>query len=238
MRVATLDDDQDQLELTKYTLKAIGHECHTFTTGKDLTRHLSRDNFDLIILDWNLPDTRGPEVVKWIRSYVKERVPILFLTVRDDEAAIVEGLSAGADDFMVKPMRIGELTARVTALLRRVYPKQIGGEKKWGIYYFNAAACTVEIDGEPVLLKQKEFELALFLFRNMGRLLSRQCLLESLWTAANPAGTALMSRSLDTHISRVRNLLRLRPENGYKLSSIYGQGYRLETLVEESRELS
>jgi len=96
----------------------------------------------------------------------------------------------------------------------------------------------VEIDGEPVVLKQKEFELALFLFRNMGRLLSRQYLLDSLWTATNPTGTDLMSRSLDTHISRVRNLLRLRPENGYKLSSVYGQGYRLETLVEESRELS
>lgn len=230
MRVAALDDDLDQLDLVKCTLQAIGHDCHVFAEGAALRRELQRDSFDLLVLDWHLPDITGPEIVRWMRANLEARIPILFVTNRHEERDIVEGLSAGADDFMVKPMRVGELSARVTALLRRAYMEPPPDEQAWGRYRFIPASRRLEIDGAPVVLTHKEFDLALLLFRNPGRLLSRKHLLESIWGNSNPSGTELMSRSLDTHISRVRTVLGLRPESGYRLASIYGQGYRFETI--------
>lgn len=230
MRIAALDDDIGQLDLTKITLKAMNHHCHTFTDGTTLLNELRRESFDLLVLDWELPDVSGPEVVRWVRSNVKEHVPILFVTNRREERDIVEGLNAGADDFMSKPIRVGELTARVQALLRRSYGKPQTENEVWGRYRFTPAMGKLEIDGKVMPLTRKEFDLALFLFRNMGRLISRGHMLESMWKTNNPAGTELMTRSLDTHVSRVRTVLGLRPENGYRLSAIYGQGYRFEAV--------
>jgi DNA-binding response OmpR family regulator len=230
MRVAALDDDVDQLDLVKCTLQAIGHDCHVFSEGAALRRELQRETFDLLVLDWHLPDITGPEIVRWVRANVQARIPILFVTNRHEEHDVVEGLTAGADDFMVKPVRVGELAARVRALLRRAYMDPPPEEQVWGRYRFVVASRQLEIDGKPVALTQKEFDLALFLFRNAGRLISRKHLLETIWGVANPPGTELMSRSLDTHISRVRTVLGLRPDSGYRLASIYGQGYRFEVL--------
>lgn len=230
MRIASLDDDESQLEQTRFALKTMGHECHTFLTAKQFQKMLLRESFDLLMVDWALPDSTGPEVVQWVRQHVKEMVPILFLTSRQDEAAIIEGLSAGADDFMVKPVRVGELSARVTALLRRSYAEQVPKDLSWGPYRFLADQCAVEVEGQPVTLTKKEFELALFLFRNSGRLLSRAHLLESVWSPEHTDAQALPSRTLDTHISKLRSLLGLQPERGFKLVSVYRQGYRLEAL--------
>lgn len=231
MRVAVLDDDAGQLDLTKSTLKAMDHHCHTFTDGAALMNELRRESFDLLILDWQLPDVSGPEIVRWVRSNVKENVPILFVTNRREERDIVEGLRVGADDFMSKPIGVGELTARIQALLRRSYVKPQTGHEDWGRYRFIPALSRLEIDGKFVALTQKEFDLALFLFRNTGRLVTRGHMLESMWRNTNPAGTELMSRSLDTHVSKVRTVLGLRPENGYRLSAVYGQGYRFEAVA-------
>ena len=232
MRIASLDDDEGQLEQTRFALKTMGHECHTFLTAKQFQKMLLRESFDLLMVDWTLPDSTGPEVVQWVRQNVKEMVPILFLTSRQDEAAIIEGLNAGADDFMVKPVRVGELSARVTALLRRSYAEQVTQDLSWGPYRFLPDQCAVEIEGRPVSLTKKEFELGLFLFRNTGRLLSRAHLLESVWSPEHNDAQALPSRTLDTHISKLRSLLGLQPERGFKLVSVYRQGYRLEGLNE------
>lgn len=230
MRIASLDDDESQLEQTRFALKTMGHECHTFLTARQFQKMLLRESFDLLIVDWSLPDSSGPEVVRWVREHIKEAVPILFLTSRQDEAAIIEGLNAGADDFMVKPVRVGELSARVTALLRRSYVGQVTDELSWGPYRFLADQCAVAIDGQLVPLTKKEFELALFMFRNTGRLLSRAHLLESVWSPEHTDAKELPSRTLDTHISRLRSVLGLQPERGFKLVSVYRQGYRLEAL--------
>jgi DNA-binding response OmpR family regulator len=236
MRVAALDDDVDQLDLVRCTLQSIGHDCHVFAEGAALRRELQRETFDLLVLDWHLPDITGPEIVRWVRSNLQARIPILFVTNRHEERDVVEGLAAGADDFMVKPVRVGELAARVRALLRRAYADPQPEEQSWGRYRFVLASRQLEIEGKPVALTQKEFDLALFLFRNAGRLISRKHLLETIWSVSNPPGTELMSRSLDTHISRVRTILGLRPESGYRLASIYGQGYRFEMLgTDDSR---
>lgn len=226
MRIAALDDDALQLDLIKQATEAMGHVCHTHPSGASLLRELRRETFDLLIVDWHLPDTTGPEVVRWVRKNVGKQIPILFVTHRQEERDIVEGLGSGADDFMVKPVRIGELNARVSALLRRAYPANTGGAVEFGRYRFLPETSSIEIDGKPVELKNREYDLALFLFQNMGRLLSRDHLKEIVWGQVSD----VMSRSLDTHISRLRTLLDLRPANGFIITAVYGVGYRFEAV--------
>ncbi len=226
MRIAALDDELEQRELIRSTMAGIGHECHGFADGKSLLRDLRRQTYDLLVLDWSLPDMNGPKVVEAIRKELANRLPILFVTNRREEADMVEALAAGADDFMVKPIRVAELEARVHALLRRAYPNQHAAELVFGAYRFLPQSRALEVDDRPIELKHREYELALFLFQNLGRMLSREHLREAIWGA----GPDTPSRSLDTHISRLRTKLDLRPSNGFLLSAIYGLGYRLETI--------
>ncbi len=228
MRIAVLDDSPDQLTLIHHSMVALGHECHLYKEGKALLHALRRQTFDFLILDWNLPDMPGPRVVKTLRIDLKNRLPILFVTDRHDEADIVAGLNAGADDFMTRPLRPGELEARVSALLRRSYPSRDEAELVFGPYHFYPPSRVLKMRGVQVELKNREYELALFLFQNLGRLLSRGHLHEAVWGL----GIEALSRSLDTHISRLRTKLDLRPANGFLLLAVYGLGYRLEAIDE------
>lgn len=230
MRIAALDDESGELDLIRATMEGIGHECHEFSDGRSLLRELRQQTYDLLILDWTLPDMQGPAVVKWIREDLNSRLPILFVTNRREEVDMVEGLGAGADDFMAKPIRVAELEARVRALLRRAYPALYEPELSFGPYHFFPLSRTLKVRDAPAELKHREYELALFLFQNQGRLLSRQHLQEQIWGTQS---TEVNSRSLDTHISSIRNKLNLRPEHGYQLISVYGFGYRLEVFVKD-----
>ncbi|RYY35142.1 response regulator transcription factor, partial [archaeon] len=190
-----------------------------------LMRALARDTFDMFILDWELPDTTGIQIVRWVRAQQGALMPILMVTQRSGELDIIEGLNAGADDYMVKPVRVAELIARIRAMVRRGYPEPVGGAETFGSYLFDAGANVAELAGERIELKQKEFELALFMFRNMGRLLSRRTLIEAVW------GRGVLevdSRSLDVHMCRIRARLQLRRKNGFQLMARYGLGYELE----------
>lgn len=236
MRIVALDDDALQLELFRRATEAMGHSCQTHLTGEALMKALRHETFDLLIVDWQLPDTNGPDVVRWVRTHVGTQLPILFVTSRHEERDIVEGLGSGADDFMVKPVRVGELTARVGALLRRAYPDVADSAMEFGPYRFVPDSRTLEISGRPVELKNREYDLALFLFQNMGRLLSRDHLREIIWGHR----ADVISRSLDTHISRLRSQLDLRPANGYIVTAVYGVGYRFEAVTsrpEDTRAL-
>ncbi len=233
MRIAALDDDALQLEWVQQATESMGHVCRTYMEGAELQRALRRETFDLLIVDWQLPDTTGPKVVRWVRDNVAEPIPILFVTHRQEERDIVEGLGSGADDFMVKPVRVGELKARVSALLRRAYPDHSGAAVAFGRYRFLPETRSIELDGRPVELKNREYELALFLFQNMGRLLSRDHLKEAVWGQVPEVN----SRSLDTHISRLRGQLDLRPANGFVITSVYGVGYRFEAVEAAPRSV-
>ncbi len=229
MRIAALDDEASQLELIRHTMVDAGHECHAFYEGKALLRDLRQQTYDLLILDWSLPDVEGPRVVRRIRGELNSRIPVLFVTNRREEQDMVEGLAAGADDFMVKPIRVAELQARVHALLRRSYPAQHEADLILGDYRFTLATRTLSIKGDPVELSYREYELALLLFQNLGRLLSRDHLREAVWGVGNESP----SRSLDTHVSRLRVKLNLVPSNGFLLSAVYRLGYRLESIDDE-----
>ena len=101
-----------------------GHKIHGYLLGNELLMQVRRESFDLFVLDWEVPDISGVEVLRWIRANISKSVPILFVTVRDTEEDIVHALNAGADDYMIKPVRQSETLARLGALLRRAYPQK------------------------------------------------------------------------------------------------------------------
>ncbi len=122
MRIAVLDNDSLQAELVCGTLSAAGHVCQAFSNAKDLLLQLRRESFDMLILDWHVPDLSAVEVLRQSRDKLPTTMPVLFMTSRSGEDDIIAGMAAGANDYLIKPIRRSELVARVQALLRRSYP--------------------------------------------------------------------------------------------------------------------
>jgi DNA-binding response OmpR family regulator len=225
MQIAILDDDPAQAEQLERSLRNHGHVCTIVSSASAMISLLRRGTFDLLICDWMLPESSGVEVVEWVRKNITPAPPILMVTARADEADIVQGLKAGADDYVTKPVSVPVLIARVDALRRRAYGDASNAEPEiYGGYILDTAQKRAFLHGEPSALTAKEFELALILFRNANRALSRSYILDSVWGW----NAELTSRTLDIHVSRVRTKLALRQENGVRLAPVYGYGYRLE----------
>lgn len=230
LRIAYLEDDAAQAEMVRHWLAEAGHTCMHCTNGREFMVLMRRETFDLLLLDWEVPDMSGRAVLDELRA-AGNPVPVLFATQRDDEASIVGALSSGADDYMVKPIRQAELLARITALGRRagvgeVVPQTV---QELGPWVIDRGRRTITLDGEAVKLTDKDFELASYLFQNVGKLMSRSHLLEKVWGIMS----AIESRTVDVHISRIRRSLQIRPERGYRIKTIYQHGYRLEPVEEQ-----
>lgn len=232
MRLAILEDDPLQNETVSAWLREAGHDVHAFARARDFMRIAARESFDLCLLDSVLPDLSGPEVLHWLRKDRATDTPVVFVTSRDAEEDVVAALAGGADDYVVKPVRRWELLARVEAVLRRGRPPASEQALEEGPYRFDLSSKQLFIDGKPIELTEKEFDLSAFMFRNLGRLISRGHLLEAVW-GRNPA---IATRTVDTHISRMRTKLELRPERGYRLTPAYNFGYRLEKLDDAQAE--
>jgi len=227
MRIALVEDDQHQAELLKIWLEAEGHDCRFFLTGQDFMKEIRRESYDLLIIDWVLPDINGDKIVVWVRENLDWPIPVLFVTQKDSEIDIIHALNIGADDYMVKPVSAAVLMARVEALARRTG----AGDQETkiienGKYRLDPKNHLVTRNDEEIPLTQKEYELTFFLFRNLGRIVSRDHLLETVW-GKNPD---INTRTVDTHISRVRKKLGLTPDSGLRLSAVYQHGYRLEQI--------
>jgi DNA-binding response OmpR family regulator len=227
MRIAVLDNDRSQADLVCQVLNAAGHSCQFFDNGKEMLAQMRKDSADLLIMDWPAGDVEAADILRRAKEKMAPDAPAMFLVGGSAEDDIVAGMAAGADDYLVKPLRRGELVARVSALLRRAYPAQTGTEQlQFGSYVFETRPGRLLKDGSVIDVTQKEFYLALLFFRNIGRPLSRAYIHEAVWVRE----TAVPSRTMDTHVSRVRNKLSLRPENGFRLVPVYSYGYRLEKL--------
>jgi len=225
MRIAILEDDVEQASAIATLLTGAGHHPHVFTRGRALLSSLAVDSYDLLILDWGLPDLSGYELLNAARPWLKGRTPVLFLTQRDAETDVVQALEAGADDFITKPARERELLSRVLALGRRASDGRLGEASfDAGPLHINVEQHRIERNGEPVELTRREFDVAVLFCRNLGKVLSRGHILEAVWGR----GDSTTTRTVDTHVSRLRSALGLSTASGLRLTPVYGYGYRLE----------
>jgi two-component system phosphate regulon response regulator PhoB len=223
-RVLVVEDEADIAGLIKHTLERGGDvAAEVVTSGDEALKAAAEQPPDLIVLDLNLPVLGGLEVCRLLRARpATARTPIIMLTARTSEADRVTGLDAGADDYITKPFSLRELAARVRAVLRRgksdepaVTPLVYRG--KHLMADFDAVA--INVDGEPVRLTRREFELLRYMYENRNRVLSRDRLLERVWGYDRVVET----RSVDVHVGRLR--AKLGPA-GKQIETVVGLGYR------------
>ena len=223
MHIAILEDDSDQLALLELWLGSGQHTSRGFAMTAAFLEGAKKDRFDLLLIDWMLPDGTGADVLQWVRQNLGWEIPVVVVTARDDEATVVSALKMGADDYLVKPVKPMELLARLENVARRAKP---GGLPvlRLGPYEVDVQRHRLSLDGVALTLTQKEFDLSCYLFQNPGKLLSRDHLLNKIWGL----NTDVDTRTVDTHVSRLRKKLTLDGSKGWKLTPIYGHGYRFD----------
>ena len=226
LSIGYLEDDPSQAELISSWFKEVGDDCAIHSLGKKFIQALLKQGFDLILLDWELPDISGLEVLQKLRNELQLDTPVIFITQRDDEADIVAALENGADDFLIKPVREKELLARVNAVCRRAKPLSQQATLHFAPFRIDRVKAEVYRDTKLVTLTSKDYALALFLFENVDRLLSRDEILQEVWGICN----SLDTRTVDVHISRIRKALPLNVETGFRIKTVYQRGYRLEKI--------
>lgn len=225
MHIGLLEDDEDQRALMGLWITAGGHTYKAFTTIAEMMEGLKRERFELLLLDWFVPDGNSEEILQWVRRNLGWEVAILVVTAHDEEAGVVRALQAGADDYVVKPPKQNELIARLSAAARRARPSGLP-VLHLGVYEVDIQRHLLSMEGSPVPLTQKEFDLAVYLFQSPGKLLSRDHLLNKIWGL----NTEVDTRTVDTHVSRLRKKLLLDGSRGWKMSPVYGYGYRLDRI--------
>ena len=225
LHVAIVEDDPAQAALLRHWLQRGGHQSLQFNRGATAIHALSQNRVDVLVLDWNLRDMSSMEMLRRIRGSGQSSLPILVASVRGREEDVVSALRHGADDYMIKPVRCLEFIARLEAIARRGEHRSEQRELlKLDVYRVDALSRTLMREGHPVDLTDKDFDLSVLFLRNVGRLLSRGYLCERVWGRRE----VITSRTLDTHVSRIRRKLGFMPENGWRLTAKYGYGYRLQ----------
>lgn len=231
-KVLIVEDEPVLLETLAYNLTRQGYTVETATDGQTALDVARQSLPDLIVLDIMLPGLDGFEVCRVLRQEMN--TPILMLTARDDEIDRVIGLELGADDYITKPFSMRELTARVKAHLRRVrlirqetesQPEAVSNEiLRFGNLVLDLTRREVLLEGKPLALKPKEFDLLLFLAQRKGQALSRERILENVWGWNYIGG----SRTVDVHIRWLRAKIEADPTNPARIITVRGAGYRFE----------
>ena len=226
MKVFIADYGLDVVDYLKQIVEDLGYVAVGCTDTNAFTEILSREVFDLIILDWTIRAGDNMSLLAWMNQTLSTRPPVIMMAKRSAKRDITEALNAGADDYITTPERRNVIAARINALLRG---NGAGGafdtEVIYGAYKMDRLEQSVTIHGQTVILTAKEFELAEMFFKNTDRTLSRHYIMQSIWSST----TSMATRTLDMHISRVRAKLALQPENGFRISTVFGYGYRLES---------
>ena len=226
MLIGLLEDDSAQAQLLTTWLTAAGHSVHHVATGDGFLDAYGSEAFDLAILDWQVPGKSGLEVLTLLRTQYECTIPILFSTQRNAEEDIVTALQSGADDYLTKPVRQAELLARIEALGRRAGIAPQTTTMTFGPISFNTEDESITLAGEAIKLTRKDYLVAQCLFLNLGKVLSRDYLLKTVWGI----DTGIDTRTVDVHVSRVRRSLNIGPDMGYSIKTIYQHGYRLEKI--------
>ena len=217
-----VEDDDSIRELVLYTLHTTGFEAEGFRNAADFWQALVKELPQLVLLDIMLPDEDGLHILKRLRAGAETAdLPVMMLTAKSSEYDRVVGLDSGADDYMPKPFGMMELVSRVRALLRRA-AKPAAEDKLFtaGSLAVDVKRRAVTVDGEPVILTYKEFELLCYLLENRGVVLSRDQILTKIWDY-NYSGE---TRTVDVHIRTLRQKL---GDAGALIETVRGVGYRL-----------
>ncbi|NTY38199.1 MULTISPECIES: response regulator transcription factor [Burkholderia cepacia complex] len=222
-----IEDEEAQAQCYQKILERAGWEVRVLPDGERALREIQRTTPDVVVLDRRLPDIDGLEILRWVHER-HPKLPILVLTHAALESDAVAALDAGADDYMVKPPRERELVARINVLRRRRVDSHQGMETiKIGSYRIDTGERTIYLDGERVALSPKEYEIFELLAHNVGQVVSRCTVIGKVWGRVDDDSN---SRSLDTHIYRIRHKLNLNRCNGVMLRMVYTHGYRLDDL--------
>ncbi len=226
MRIAYLEDDVESAATVCGWLREAGFDVDWFSSGVKCARAVSEERFDACILDWGVPDLPGTEVLTRLQIKLRQALPpVIFATARDSEQDVVDVLNAGADDYIVKPLSRPVLLARLQAVLRRKGAGTAAAvTQDFGRLVVDHGRRQFSVDGKVVALTERETDLALHFFQNIGRLLTRDHLIKVVWALTPDIDT----RTVDVHVSTLRRKLGLMPEFGWRLVSIYGHGYRIE----------
>jgi two-component system, OmpR family, alkaline phosphatase synthesis response regulator PhoP len=220
-KILVVEDDPDIANLIRHYLEKNGHTVQSLATGAGVLSRLRADPADLVILDVMLPEVDGLVICQAMRNDpAMATIPVIMLTARGDEADRVAGFELGTDDYVTKPFSPKELSARVTALLRRTSRLPSGAVLHYGAIAIDADRHAVTVDGEEVRLTAKEFLLLQYLVQHRGRVLSRDLLLTDVWGYQYTGGT----RTVDVHIRRLREKL---PLLGDAIQTIKQFGYKL-----------
>jgi two-component system, OmpR family, response regulator RegX3 len=223
--VLVVEDEESFSDALSYMLRREGFDAAVAGTGPDAIAEFDRGGADIVLLDLMLPGLSGTEVCRALRS--RSNVPIIMLTAKDSEIDKVVGLELGADDYVTKPYSARELVARIRAVLRRrsdSEPAAEGQVLEAGPVRMDVDRHVVSVDGEPVALPLKEFDLLELLLRNAGRVLTRGQLIDRVWGADYVGDT----KTLDVHVKRLRAKLEPDPATPKYLLTVRGLGYKLE----------
>jgi len=219
-RIIIVEDDEDIREIVIYALQSAGFEAFGYETGEELMTALGAELPSLILLDIMLPKVDGLTILEKLRKMPNtKKLPVIMLTAKNSEYDKVKGLDMGADDYISKPFGVMELIARVNAVLRRGEPEEESKIELPGLSLDNARR-EIRVNGEPVILTFKEFELLYYLMKNTEIVLSRDKILESVW-GYDFEGE---SRTVDMHIKTLRQKLGV---SGKLIKTIRNVGYKL-----------
>ena len=223
-RVLVVEDEESFSDALSYMLRREGFEAVVAATGPDALAEFDRGGADVVLLDLMLPGLPGTEVCRALRA--RSAVPIIMLTAKDSEIDKVVGLELGADDYVTKPYSARELVARIRAVLRRGGEVEPTGDGVLaaGPVRMDVERHVVAVDGRPVPLPLKEFDLLELLLRNAGRVLTRGQLIDRVWGSDYVGDT----KTLDVHVKRLRAKIEPDPANPTFLLTVRGLGYKLE----------
>ena len=225
-KILIVEDESSFSEALAFLLGKEGFEVSVAEDGRSALNIFAKEGADLILLDLMIPEVSGVDVCRTIRT--TSQVPRIMLTAKDAEIDKVVGLELGADDYVTKPYSSRELIARIKAVLRRgVSDAELNGDLEVisvGPVRLDTARHQASINGNPVALPLKEFELLEFLMRNSGRVLTRSQLIDRVWGGDYFGDT----KTLDVHIKRLRSKLETDPANPVLIQTIRGLGYKLE----------
>ena len=224
-KILVVEDEASFSEALEFLLGKEGFSVVTADTGTEALKKFEQGGIDLVLLDLMIPEVSGTEVCRQIRA--KSRVPIIMLTAKDSEVDKVVGLEIGADDYVTKPYSSRELVARIRAVLRRNSGDAIDSESGLmtvGPVRMDVDRHQVAVNGNPVSLPLKEFELLEFLMRNAGRVLTRMQLIDRVWGSDYVGDT----KTLDVHIKRLRAKIETDPANPTLIQTVRGLGYKME----------